>query len=51
MRQYTGWLDGDNYTPHTERGFRAPANKTVLLLANGFMARRGLRQARAAGRA
>ena len=35
----------------SERGFRAPANKTVLLLANGFMARRGLRQARTAGRA
>jgi hypothetical protein len=51
VRQYTGWLDGDRYAPHTERGFRAPANKTVLLLANGFMARRGLRQARAAGRA
>jgi len=51
VRQYTGWLDGDTYAPHTERGFRAPANKTVLLLANGFMARRGLRQARAAGRA
>jgi hypothetical protein len=51
VRQYTGWLDGDNYAPHTERGFRAPANKTILLLANGFMARRGLRQARAAGRA
>ena len=50
VRQYTGWLDGDNYAPHTERGFRAPANKTIVLLANGFMARRGLRQARAAGR-
>ena len=51
VRQYTGWLDGETYAPHTERGFRAPSNKTILLLANGFMARRGLKQARAAGRA
>jgi hypothetical protein len=50
-RQYTGWLLDDVYAPHTAGGFRAPANKTLLLLANGFMARRGLRQARAAGRA
>jgi hypothetical protein len=40
-RQHTGWLDGGVYAPHTEAGFRAPANKTLLLLANGFMARRG----------
>ena len=49
-RQHTGWLevDGDRavYAPHTEQGFKAPANKTVLLLANGFMARRGLKKAR-----
>jgi hypothetical protein len=50
-RQYTGWLEDGVYAPHTENGFRAPANKTLLLLANGLMARRGLRQARAAGRA
>ena len=49
-RQCTGWLAGGVYAPHTAGGFRAPANKTVLLLANGFMARRGLAQARAAGR-
>jgi hypothetical protein len=49
-RQYTGWLQDGVYAPHTAGGFRAPANKTVLLLANGFMARRGLKQARAAGR-
>jgi hypothetical protein len=49
-RQYTGWLDDGVYSPHTEKGFRAPANKTVLLLVNGFMARRGLKQARALGR-
>lgn len=49
-RQHTGWLQDGVYAPHTESGFRAPANKTLLLLANGFMARRGLRRARAAGR-
>jgi hypothetical protein len=49
-RQYTGWLQDGVYAPHTESGFRAPANKTLLLLANGFMARRGLKRARALGR-
>jgi hypothetical protein len=49
-RQYTGWLQDGDYAPHTENGFRAPANKTLLLLGNGFMARRGLKQARALGR-
>jgi hypothetical protein len=47
-RQYTGWLQDGSYAPHTESGFRAPANKTLLLLANGFMARRGLKRAQAA---
>jgi hypothetical protein len=50
-RQCTGWLDDGVYAPHTDSGFRAPANKTLLLLANGFMARRGLKQAKALGRA
>jgi hypothetical protein len=52
-RQFTGWLevahpDGRQglYAPHTEQGFRAPANKTLLLLANGLLAKRGLRRAR-----
>lgn len=50
-RQHTGWLEVGEagtaiYAPHTEFGFRAPANKTLLLLGNGFMAKRGLRQAR-----
>ncbi|GAA4476388.1 hypothetical protein GCM10023094_16150 [Rhodococcus olei] len=53
-RQNTGWLevtDADAvYAPHTESGFRAPPQKTVLLLANGFLARRGLAQARKQGR-
>ena len=60
-RQCTGWLevpdgapdrpsDAVAYAPHTVSGFRAPANKTLLLLGNGYMARRGLKQARALGR-
>jgi hypothetical protein len=47
-RQHTGWLEDGIYAPHTERGLRAPANKTLLLLGNGFMARRGRRTRRAA---
>jgi hypothetical protein len=47
-RQHTGWLQDGSYAPHTESGFRAPANKTLLLLANGFLAKRGLKKARAA---
>jgi pyridoxamine 5'-phosphate oxidase-like protein len=50
-RQYTGWLQDGVYAPHTESGFRAPANKTLLLLANGMLARRGLKHARELGRA
>ncbi len=49
-RQHTGWLQDGVYAPHTENGFRAPANKTLLLLANGLMAKRGLKQAHALGR-
>jgi hypothetical protein len=51
-RGHTGWLAvGDDparglYAPHTAFGFRAPANKTLLLLANGLIAKRGLRKAR-----
>ncbi|MCL2533159.1 MAG: hypothetical protein FWE39_03245 [Nocardiaceae bacterium] len=52
-RQNTGWLEATateaRYAPHTEAGFRAPANKTILLLANGFLARRGLAKARKQG--
>ncbi|SDD02234.1 hypothetical protein [Rhodococcus tukisamuensis] len=54
-RQNSGWLEVTgteaHYAPHTEFGFRAPANKTILLLANGFLARRGLAKARKEGRA
>ena len=53
-RQNTGWLETGGtearYAPHTASGFRAPANKTILLLANGFLARRGLAKARKQGR-
>jgi hypothetical protein len=48
-RQHTGWLDAGPgaealYAPHTDTGFRAPANKTLLLLANGFLAKRNVRR-------
>jgi hypothetical protein len=49
VRQCTGWLADGVYAPHTENGFRAPENKTLLLLANGLLARRGLAQARKRG--
>jgi hypothetical protein len=53
-RQYTGWLEvgeggRDLYAPHTELGFKAPANKTLLLLLNGLLAKQGVRRARRAG--
>jgi hypothetical protein len=53
-RQYTGWLqvgeDGRGlYAPHTEHGYKAPANKTLLLFLNGALAKRGVRKARRAG--
>ncbi|MGZ4249933.1 MAG: hypothetical protein ACXVUE_16700 [Solirubrobacteraceae bacterium] len=49
-RQYTGWLevrdDGRaHYAPHTETGYKAPPNKTLLLLINGALAKRGVRKA------
>jgi hypothetical protein len=49
-RQYTGWLevsqDGSaHYAPHTETGYTAPANKTLLLLLNGALAKKGIRRA------
>jgi hypothetical protein len=56
-RQHTGWVVASSdasgagdavYAPHTAAGFKAPANKTVLLLANGLMAKRGLAKARKA---
>jgi hypothetical protein len=49
-RQHTGWLEvgGDGaarYAPHTETGYKGPPNKTLLLLLNGALAKRGVRQA------
>ena len=54
-RQYTGWLEVDDrgdglYAPHTETGYKAPANKTLLLLLNGMLAKRGVRAAAKAAR-
>jgi hypothetical protein len=48
--QHTGWLEiEDNgrvrYAPHTETGYKAPANKTLLLLLNGALAKKGVRRA------
>ena len=49
-RQHTGWLTVDEqgavYAPHTESGFKAPPNKTLLLFFNGLLAKQGLRRAR-----
>jgi hypothetical protein len=56
-RGHTGWMTvGEDrrralYAPHTGFGFRAPANKTLLLVANGLLAKRGLRKARRAAAA
>ena len=49
-RQHTGWLEvGEDavvrYAPHTETGYKAPPNKTLLLLLNGALAKKGVRQA------
>ncbi|MEA2418592.1 MAG: hypothetical protein QOE60_798 [Thermoleophilaceae bacterium] len=49
-RQHTGWLEaGDDrglYAPHSETGFVAPPNKTLLLLGNGLQAKLGVRRTR-----
>jgi hypothetical protein len=56
-RQATGWLevgqDGETslFAPHTEKGFAAPSNKTLVLLVDGTLAKVGLARARRAGRA
>jgi nitroimidazol reductase NimA-like FMN-containing flavoprotein (pyridoxamine 5'-phosphate oxidase superfamily) len=49
-RAHTGWLDGGLYAPHTEVGYQAPPNKTLLLLVNGGLAKAGVRKARRAGK-
>jgi hypothetical protein len=49
-----GWLEVTGadvrFSPHTLGGFVAPPNKTLLLLANGYLARRGLRKAAKEGK-
>jgi hypothetical protein len=51
-RQHTGWLEVSEgralYAPHTERGFRVPANKTLMLLLSGVAAKVGVYRARRA---
>ncbi|MGM1077847.1 hypothetical protein ACS0VI_16630 [Streptomyces sp. H28] len=53
MRTLTGWLtvhgDEARYAPHTSRGMTAPANRTVQALANGLLAKHGVRRARRNG--
>jgi hypothetical protein len=53
-RQYTGWLEAGEdralYAPHSETGFVAPPNKTLLLLGNGLQAKLGVRRARREGK-
>jgi nitroimidazol reductase NimA-like FMN-containing flavoprotein (pyridoxamine 5'-phosphate oxidase superfamily) len=53
-RQHTGWLEVDDngvvYAPHTETGYRAPANKTLQMLINGALAKQGVKQSARAAR-
>jgi hypothetical protein len=44
QRLYTGWLDrGETlrYAPHTAHALTLPANRVLILLANGLLARHG----------
>ncbi|MFJ9662559.1 hypothetical protein ACIRPR_31925 [Streptomyces griseoflavus] len=53
MRTATGWLTVDNgemlYAPHTSVGMTAPPSRTVMTVANGLLAKQGLRRARRNG--
>ena len=53
-RQHTGWLEAADdrglYAPHSETGFVAPPNKTLLLFGNGLQAKLGVRKARREGK-
>ncbi|MFF4524498.1 hypothetical protein [Streptomyces bluensis] len=53
MRTVTGWLtvkDGETvYAPHTSAGMAAPPSKTVMTVANGLLAKQGLRRAQRNG--
>ena len=53
-RTFTGWLqvaaDGvAEFSPHTDKGFEAPRQKTLMLIVNRWFAKRGIRQARRTG--
>lgn len=43
--------EGVIYAPHTSKGFAAPPNKTLLLIANGLLVKAGLWRARRQGSA
>ncbi|MEY9815014.1 hypothetical protein [Streptomyces albogriseolus] len=53
MRTATGWLTVDSgealYAPHTSVGMAAPPSRTVMTVANGLLAKQGLRRARRNG--
>jgi hypothetical protein len=54
-RYLTGWLDQPEigparYAPHTDKGYAAPPNKTLVLLVNGGVTKLGVRRAVRAGR-
>jgi hypothetical protein len=55
QRKHSGWLECDPatgqavYAPHTEHGYRLPPSRLAFNLSAGFVARRGLRQARREG--
>ncbi|GAA4543723.1 pyridoxamine 5'-phosphate oxidase family protein [Pseudonocardia xishanensis] len=53
-RYLTGWLEptgpgSARYLPHTDRGYAAPPNKTVVSLINGGITKLGVWQARRRG--
>jgi hypothetical protein len=53
-RTFTGWLDVHDgapcvYAPHTSKGFSAPAQKDLLLVGNGLLAKLQTRQAQRRG--
>lgn len=53
MRTLTGWLTVEDdqalYAPHTSTGLTAPPNRTVQTIANGLLAKHGVRRAQRNG--
>ncbi|MGX1117229.1 hypothetical protein RKD37_002592 [Streptomyces ambofaciens] len=53
MRTVTGWLTVEDgralYAPHTSTGMAAPQNRMVTTVANGLLAKQGLRRAQRNG--